>query len=114
MAKPHFALINGIKLDVSKQPTDFSPLAVTEVELEDKNIKVVKLNGSYPNYFIYVGGENGNTLLDFAGAEDFRVFFYDEVGELKGRHWALNNHNGFMIQTRYKRILLVKYKMDTD
>ena len=108
MARPHFALINGIKVDIIRQPSDFSRLDVTEVELDDANVKVAKLNGSSSNYFISVNVNYGNTLLDFTGAEDFRVFFYDEDGELTGRHWALNNESGFMLQTRYKRIFLVE------
>jgi hypothetical protein len=108
MSQPYVLLINGSEVDISKQPSDFSGMDVMEIELDDANVKVAKLNGSSSNYFIYINVNYGNTLLDFAGAKDFRVFFYDD-GELKSRHWALNNENGFMLQTRYKRIFLVEY-----
>lgn len=61
------------------------------------------------NLFINVNQPNGNTILDFSSANDHIVFCYDSKGNLKSRHYALNNRGSFMIQTPYSSILLVQF-----
>jgi hypothetical protein len=48
-------------------------------------------------------------LLDFKDAQDYRVLFLNKNGYCVGSTFALNNKNGFVIQTRYKKILLMRY-----
>lgn len=61
------------------------------------------------NLFINVNQPNSNTILDFSSAYDYMVFCYDPKGNLKSRHYALNNRGSFMIQTPYSSILLVQF-----
>lgn len=62
------------------------------------------------NLFINVTEPNGNTILDFSSANDYMVFCYDPKGNLKSRHYAINNRGSFMIQTSYNSIYLVLFK----
>lgn len=48
-------------------------------------------------------------LLDFKDAQDYRVLFLNDNYWTVGSTFALNNKNGFVIQTRYKKILLMRY-----
>lgn len=48
-------------------------------------------------------------LLDFKDAQDYRVLFLNDNYWTVGSTFALNNENGFVIQTRYKKILLMRY-----
>lgn len=61
------------------------------------------------NLFINVTEPNGNTILDFSKANDYTVFCYDSKGNLKSRHYAINNRVSFMIQTPYSTIHLVLF-----
>ena len=48
-------------------------------------------------------------LLDFKDAQDYRVLFLNDNNWTVGSTFALNNENGFVIQTLYKKILLMRY-----
>jgi hypothetical protein len=83
--------INAIKIE-----SDFNTVRVLEHEKEDKNI------------IIRIKNKIGNTLIDFTGANDYRMYCYMHYGFLDSRHYALNNNSNFIISTPQKFILLVR------
>lgn len=65
------------------------------------------------NLLINVTKPNRNTVLDFSKANDYVVFCYDPKGNLKSRHYAINNRASFMIQTPYSTMHLVLFNSIT-
>jgi hypothetical protein len=102
-------ILNGKVLNIIEEPTDFLGLDIKQLDIDDSNLKVNEVLSSSQNYFIRSKRMIGNILLDFTGAGNYSVFFYDGEGELKGRHYALNNKVGFIITTQHKKILMVPY-----
>ena len=80
------------------------------IEYYGKTIIVADHEEDGKNLFINVTEPNGNTILDFSSANDYMVFCYDPKGNLKSRHYAINNRGSFMIQTSYNSIYLVLFK----
>lgn len=87
--------------------------------IDDTNTKTIEYNANTfivanheengKNLFININNPNGNTILDFSKANDYIVFCYDTIGELKSRHYAINGKGRFMIQTPYNTIHLVLF-----
>jgi len=61
------------------------------------------------NLYINFNKTNGITCLDFSKANDYIVFCYDSIGELKSRHYAINGKGSFMILTPHNTIHLVLF-----
>lgn len=85
--------------------------------IDDTNTKTIEYNANTfivanheengKNLFINFTKTNGNIYLDFSKANDYMVLCYDNHGDLKSRHYAINSKVSFMIQTPYNTILLV-------
>lgn len=86
-----------------------STLLSEEFNFTKSTILVSEIESEADTLYIKIESDSTVSLLDFKGAEDFRVLFLNDDYWTVGSTFALNNVNGFVIQTQYKKILLMRY-----
>lgn len=84
-------------------------LLAEEFILYKTTIQVLEFVSEADTLYLNVKSDASVLLLDFKDAGDYRVLFLNNNGCCVGSTFALNNKNGFVIQTRHKKILLMKY-----
>lgn len=84
-------------------------LLAEEFNLTKSTIQVSELVSEVDTLYLNIKSDVSVLLLDFKDAQDYRVLFLNDNYWTVGSTFALNNENGFVIQTQYKKILLMRY-----
>ena len=92
----------------------FSTTTSSRGHIEDFNftkstVQVSEIVSEADILYLNIESDASVLLLDFKDAQDYRVLFLNDNYWTVGSTFALNNENGFVIQTRYKKILLMRY-----
>ena len=101
----------GSKIEerIFKENGTESTLLIEEFNFTKSTILVSEIESEADTLYIKIESDSTVSLLDFKGAQDFRVLFLNDDYWTVGSTFALNNENGFVIQTQYKKILLMRY-----
>ena len=77
------------------------------VELSERNIKIDSLKNNL--YLIEFSHKSINTLLDLTGSNNYQILAFDGNDQFIGASLALENDNGFMIQTQARKVIILPY-----
>ena len=84
-------------------------LLAEEFILTKSTLQVSEIVSEADTLYLNIKSDASVLLLDFKDAQDYRVLLLNDNYRTVGSTFALNNKNGFVIQTRYKKILLMRY-----
>lgn len=86
-----------------------SILLMEEFKFNKSTIQVSEIVSEADTIYLNIESDASVLLLDFKDAQDYRVLFLNDNYWTVGSTYALNNQNGFVILTQYKKIILMRY-----
>ena len=96
-------------MHVLKNPNDLSSLEYTSIVTQSNVFSVAHHEKENQNLFIRFTHASETATLDFTGAGDYSVYFYDQNGQFVSKQYAFLNVEKSILETQHKAMLLLKH-----
>jgi len=98
-----------MKQTLIKLKKNSKPILVDLYTSKDRNLSIKAIATGSEALLLQLCHGSLHALLDFTGAADLQLLSYNANGQFLGASLAVNNANGFMIQSQANFLLLLPY-----
>lgn len=101
-------------MSILKNPNDLSSLEYTTIATESNVFRVADYEKENQNLFIRFTHASETAILDFTGAGDYSVYYFDQNQQFVAKQYAFNNVEKSILETQHKAVLLLKYNSEKE